>query len=243
MSCNVTEHYAKHLAPVYSWMIGDFEVACAANQEFFDRIGLRPRDSDVAVDLGCGHGIQAIPLARRGFNVVAIDSCGQLLAELLGHADTDRVKTVHTDLVNFTDHLPQPAAAIVCMGDTLTHLPTLAAVQSLVRDMSRSLCAGGTVCLSFRDYSSRELAGPDRFIPVRSDANRIHTCFLEYQSTVVVVYDIIHERVDQAWKPAISSYCKLRLSPDDVISFANSEGLTLVERSESKGMLYLTLTR
>jgi hypothetical protein len=65
--------------------------------------------------------------------------------------------------------------------------------------------------VAFRDYTSAA-CGDGRFIAVRSDANRIHTCFLEAQTTHMVVHDIVHERSGAAWRMKVSSYRKLRLS-------------------------------
>lgn len=67
-----------------------------------------------AVDLGAGFGLHAIPLARRGFSVVAIDSYQPLLQELDERAGTLPIRTVNTDLLGFRAHLNAPAALIVC---------------------------------------------------------------------------------------------------------------------------------
>ena len=53
----VTEHYANHLAPIYAWMVGDFDIACSKADAFYAEIGLPAGNGRVAVDLGCGHGV------------------------------------------------------------------------------------------------------------------------------------------------------------------------------------------
>ena len=68
---SVKDHYDKLLGPVYSWMIGDFDQAYAANVALFEKLAVTPSTNDVAVDLGCGPGCQAVPLAERGFAVTA----------------------------------------------------------------------------------------------------------------------------------------------------------------------------
>jgi hypothetical protein len=70
---SVEEHYSRLLADVYSWMYGGWDAALARYTAFFESRDIAPRGSRCAVDLGAGCGFQAIPLARLGFSVAAID--------------------------------------------------------------------------------------------------------------------------------------------------------------------------
>src|SRR5271168_602411 len=74
-------HYKTLLGPVYSWMLGDLDAAFARSAAEIEDLHL-PAARGVAVDLGAGLGLHASALARRGFDVVAIDSCQALLDEL-----------------------------------------------------------------------------------------------------------------------------------------------------------------
>ena len=74
-------HYETHLGPVYSWMLGDLDAAFARSAAEIEALPL-PAARGVAVDLGAGLGLHALPLAQRGFEVVAIDNCQVLLDEL-----------------------------------------------------------------------------------------------------------------------------------------------------------------
>ena len=78
----VKEHYDSHLGPVYSWMVGDIDTAFKHSDAELDIIKLSSMVTDKAVDLGAGFGLHALPLARRGFAVIAIDTCETLLNEL-----------------------------------------------------------------------------------------------------------------------------------------------------------------
>lgn len=220
-------------------MVGDFDHACSNADDFYSNIDLPQGDGAIAVDLGCGHGVHSIPIARRGYRLLAIDTSALLLAELNSRVGELPIKTVVADLTKFKDHVgPRSARLIACMGDTLTHLSSVEAVEELMRDAALSLSPDGWLALSFRDYS-RDLVGAERFIPVRSDGERIHTCFLEYLPKTVVVHDIIHTLVDSAWRTTVGAYHKIRLHPDVVFAFAESNGLSLVYRQSLRGMLYL----
>ena len=208
---SVEEHYDNLLASCYSWMCGGSDLKLTKNRAFFQEHSIRPAHSAAAVDLGAGSGFQAIPLAEAGFNVTAIDVSSDLLAELNDTAGKLPIRTIQDDLLNFTEHSPLKIEIIVCMGDTLTHLNTLAEVKDLIHDTYGALQKAGLLVLSFRDMTV-ELTQLDRFIPVRSDSNRILTCFLEYEKSHVKVYDILYEKTDDQWKMKKSFFRKLRIS-------------------------------
>jgi SAM-dependent methyltransferase len=239
----VTEHYDQHLGPVYSWMIGDMDAAIEANLEELRQLGLQPGDTGSALDLGAGPGLHAIPLARLGFSVVAWDTCAPLLDQLSQRAGGLPIRVIHDDLTLFRHHVNGSVDAILCMGDTLTHLPSLLAVERLLRDIAAAMAAGGVFVTTFRNYASRELQGRDRFIPVRSDAHRILTCFLEYEAETVIVYDLLHERVEAGWQLSVSSYPKLRLDPRWVVERLEAEGLAVRLETPPRSMVKVVARR
>lgn len=125
-----------------------------------------------------------------------------------------------------------------CMGDTLTHLPTLVSVGLLFAEVADVLDESGTFVLTFRDYTTA-LSAEQRFIPVRSDADRILTCFLEYDDTHVTVHDLLHEREASQWKLQVSSYRKLRLAPEWVSQALENCGFRVVREAGLSGMVRL----
>lgn len=126
-------HYERHLGPVYSWMLGDLDAAFARGAAEIDALPLPSLPGGMAVDLGAGLGLHALGLAKRGFNVIAIDSCRVLLDELRSRAGSRTGIAIHqADLLEFRRFVSGEAQVIVCMGDTLTHLPTLSAADSLL---------------------------------------------------------------------------------------------------------------
>jgi hypothetical protein len=232
----VKEHYDNLLAPYYAWICGGFELKLAQNRKFFRSHGIRPAQSGVAVDLGAGSGFQSIPLSQAGFKVIAIDVCRYLLMELKAHAAAPAIITVEDDLLNFTAHLAGKVELIVCMGDTLTHLQTLAEVQALVEKGCRALENNGRLILEFRDLTA-ELKNLDRFIPVRNDSKRIFTCFLEYEENHVKVHDIVHEKNEDQWVMKKSYYRKLRIPPQWIRECLRKSGLTIEDSETINGML------
>jgi len=233
---SVAEHYERVLSPVYAWMAGGAEAAINAGGVELEALNLELAPRARVVDLGCGFGMHAIPLARAGARVLAMDTSAHLLAELARLAGDLDIETVQDDLLSFRAHLKEKAAAVFCMGDTLTHLPEHTNLDFLVQEVAEALAPAGWFVLSFRDYS-QPLLDDQRFIPVRSDERRILTCFLEYEEDTVVVHDILHERGGDAWETSVSSYRKLRLSPDRVIGSLETSGFEARREAGVRGMV------
>lgn len=189
-----------------------------------------------AVDLGAGFGTHAIPLARRGYFVTAIDGSEILLSVLEGHATDLPIRTVNDDLLSFGQYVNSEVDLILCMGDTLTHLPDLESVNQLFASARQHMCSGASLVLTFRDYSS-PLRAEERFVLVKSDDARILTCCLEYSASHVTVHDILHERQNSSWALQVSAYRKLRLSPEWVSMKLKSHGFTVRVESRPAGMV------
>jgi SAM-dependent methyltransferase len=220
-------------------MYGGWDAALARYTEFFQSRGFAPRGSKRVVDLGCGCGFQAIPLARLGYSVTGVDLDRKLLEELEQHKGDAAVETVCADILGFRRYAPKPAELIVCMVDTLLHLGSQAAVTELAADVFAALEDGGAFVATFRDFTveTKEL---ERFIPVRSDENTIFTCFLEFEPDTVKVHDLVYRRVDGRWVFAKSFYRKLRLSTAWVVVALRAAGFRQVETGLDRGLVVLT---
>jgi 2-polyprenyl-3-methyl-5-hydroxy-6-metoxy-1,4-benzoquinol methylase len=236
----VDEHYAGLLGPVYTWMVGDLDAAFSRSDADLDGLPPPSQAGGTAVDLGAGFGLHAIPLARRGFSVVAIDSYDPLLKHLEARKGPLPIRTVNTNLLAFRAQLAAPVDVIACMGDTLTHLPNPSSVESLFADVAASLNPGGLFMATFRDYASAPLQDDARFILVRSDEERVLTCFLEYGESTVIVHDVLHQREGGSWRLRVSSYTKLRLSPQWVVERLRSVGLAVQRDTVPGGMTRVT---
>ncbi len=245
MPSSIAEHYDTHLAEHYSWLFGGLPERVEQNLRAFEALGLRPRASGRALDVGAGSGFQSIPLARLGYSVTAVDLSRKLLSELDAAKKDLPIVTVCDDILRFMASEPRPndLELAVCMGDTLTHLQSFGDVQRLLRELHRALAPGGRAIFAFRDFS-HELAGEARFIPVRSDERAVFTCFLEYEGDHVRVYDVIHVRgsgASEAWNMRVSSYKKLRVAPDWFQKRASEAGFAVDQRTDDHGMVTIVM--
>jgi 2-polyprenyl-3-methyl-5-hydroxy-6-metoxy-1,4-benzoquinol methylase len=135
----VTEHYEQLLSKHYTWMFGTSFNEKVKEQESLlsQTLGdlMKQSAGALAVDLGSGPGFQTIALAHLGFSpVIAIDASSELLDELRCHIGSLPVQIKKADLRDLLTVVPaERATVIVCMGDTLTHLPSKPDVIALFR--------------------------------------------------------------------------------------------------------------
>ena len=226
----VTDHYRQLLSEHYIWMFGiPFEDKVDEQRALLERVlgGLNPPvQRGPALDLGSGPGFQSIALAELGFSsVIAVDTSPELLAELQARSGSQFIETRVADIASLDAiDLPGPPTMTVCMGDTLTHLSSRHDVERLFAVVFNKLAPGGAFILTYRDLTS-ELTGTDRFLSVRSDDQKIMTCFLEYENEdSVLVRDLLHIRQANGWVLQKSSYRKLRLSSEWIAGALSDAG-------------------
>ncbi len=152
-------------------MAGGFNLAVERGDVEVDAVLRDFPNGGTAIDLGAGFGMHSIPLARRSYSVVAIDSSAILLDVLRANAESLPVGSIEGELLSFPGFVASPADLILCMGNTLTHLEDRQAVEQLFSLVADGLRPGCRFVISFRDYTTA-LTSAGRFIPVRSAGSR-----------------------------------------------------------------------
>lgn len=232
----IKSHYENHLADYYTWISGGFDNNIIKVSQFFARHKITPMESKVAIDLGAGSGFQSIPLSQIGFQVIAVDFSSKLLKDLYKNDKDKKIELLENDILNFKVYANRNPELFVCMGDTLTHLPDLNSVNRLIKNCYQELLPHGKVILTFRDFTF-ELKGKDRFIPVRSDDQRIFTCFLEYHPDYLDVYDIVSEKENNQWIQKISTYKKIKIAETEIKNILIENGFRLSFFNKEKGII------
>jgi len=209
----VKEHYEIILNDNYDWMFGGVDQNLEKNRKLFEELKIIPRMSKKAIDLGAGTGYQSIPLAKLGFNVLAIDSSEKLISNLNSNKGNLSIQAIIDDIKYVKSYALTKVELIVCMGDTLTHLQSLDEVRSLLDDCYYLMENGGNLILTFRDYCT-ELSELDRLIRVKTEKDKIFECFLTYENEKVTVMDVFHYLTEDGWQVKKSFYKKLKISSD-----------------------------
>lgn len=227
LKMTVKEHYDTHLARVYSWMTGDFQVKQNEFQALLKENDIISSNGKRAIDLGAGHGIQSIALAKLGFDVLAVDFSFQLLEELKSRDMGLAVEIRNDDIKRVKHFTNRKYDLVVCCGDTISHLDNKQEIEKFIADICSILNAGGKTILSFRDYSTA-LTGDSRFIHVKSDDATILTCILDYETERVRVTDLLNERTETSWSQKVSSYYKVRVLTKEIISTLEANGMSIL---------------
>lgn len=131
------------------WYDAIFPVAPAATARLRSLAGPAPA---VILDIACGTGGYAGVLAADGHRVTACD----LDPEMISHAEQrPGVRAVIADMTRLDSDLPQdtPLSDLVyCIGNSLVHLPSEAAVAAALRQMAKQLKPGGRCLLQVINY-------------------------------------------------------------------------------------------
>ena len=223
-------------------MMGGADRCLVSARELLDFAQV-PNGAGACLDLGCGAGFHARALAERRMQVVAVDSSAELLDELesvCAGLDVQAVSGDLTDLSRFASR--GPFAAILCVGDTLTHLGSHTAVDDLIRDSAKLLAPDGMLVLEYREQPAT-MSANDSVFTVRSERDRIMQCVLHFEPDRVWVTDVVHEWNGQAWQTLKSTYPKLRLATADLVARADDAGLRVRVNEVRAGRRVLTLSR
>jgi len=239
----VEEHYRSLLAVRYTWMVGGLESCLASARDLLESLGALTAGAGTVLDLGCGPGFHAKALAASGKRVIAVDNSEALLRELgevCAGLDVVPVRAELSEVERFASF--GPFSAVLCVGDTLTHLRSLYAVDELIDDLARLLAPAGLLILEFREQP-RELSGQDAVLTLRAERDRIMQCVLHFEPECVWVTDVVHEWADKKWRVIKSSYPKLRLSAARIVARAATAGLQVRSDALRAGRRVLVLTR
>jgi hypothetical protein len=75
-----------------------------------------------------------------------------------------------------------------------------------------------------------------RFIPVKSDENRILTCILDYETEKVKVTDLLLEKTKNGWNQKVSSYRKVRIKPKEILEMIENNRMKITFNESIHGM-------
>lgn len=164
---NNTADFYDAIAEYYPYFYRDWETQLER-----EGLGLRAifRNKGIqrVLDASCGAGTQSIPLARLGFEVIAVDpSPGMLhkaaeIAEQYGVAD--KINFIQGDFLSLPSLVQGPFDAIVTKGNALPHLLLDDEIELTIHIFHELLRPGGVLVIGMRDFAPFMEEKP-RFLP------------------------------------------------------------------------------
>jgi SAM-dependent methyltransferase len=128
------DRWARYYDLVYEqWM--DYDAQCAYLRSLFEEIGV-PEGGRI-LDLGCGTGGHAIPLARTGYQVTGIDNSKRMVEIAAQKAGGLPVEFLHQDMRDLD--LPGGFDVAICMFGGFGHITETADVRRALRGIHSQL--------------------------------------------------------------------------------------------------------
>jgi len=122
-------------------------------------------DGGRILDLGCGTGEHSRFLASKGFEVVGIDASPSMLEKATDAPLPANLRFVEGDIADVERLVGGTFDAALCLGNTLPHLETPAAVRRLATGLHARLRPGAPLVLQILNYE-RILGTGQRFLPL-----------------------------------------------------------------------------
>ncbi len=121
----------------------DYEQECNLVEQAFEHFAGGPVRS--VLDVGCGTGGHAIPLAQRGYEVVAVDRSSDMVARARHKAEELGAELTLAEGDALTLDLGRRFDAAIVMFAVVGYQLTNAAVRALLATVRRHLRAGGVL--------------------------------------------------------------------------------------------------
>ncbi|MEO1665278.1 MAG: class I SAM-dependent methyltransferase [Chloroflexota bacterium] len=164
---NNTDLFYDVIAEYYPYFYRDWETQLER-----EGLGLRAifRNQGVkrVLDASCGIGIQAVPLAQMGYDVVAADPSAGMLRKAHEIAEQynvqEKIRFERANFLTLPEYVDGQFDAVITKGTALPHLLYDDEIEQAIKVFWDFLRPGGTLVIGMRDFGPFMEARP-RFIP------------------------------------------------------------------------------
>jgi 2-polyprenyl-3-methyl-5-hydroxy-6-metoxy-1,4-benzoquinol methylase len=161
MSIDVdTRRFYDELSPFYDLIFENWEASMSrqgvALQALIESELGAPAPSTRVLDVACGIGTQALPLALRGFRVTARDLSPGAISRLRREADARHVaiNAAVADMRHVAASVSGPFDVVLAFDNSIPHLLTDSDIGAALAEFKAILRPGGLCVCSVRDYDT-----------------------------------------------------------------------------------------
>lgn len=150
-SANVA--YYDALADTYNLFFRDFDQSMEEEGHWLDAL-FRPRGVRRVLDASCGTGRQAIPLVKRGYEVIAADPSAAMLREAAANAKHHEVsfRALQLGFADLPLHFDEEFDAVIALGNGLCHLQEKVEILAALRAMYHCCTSPGVCVIGIKDF-------------------------------------------------------------------------------------------
>ncbi len=133
----------------------DWDARAAAEGDFFIDV-LRSRGKHKVLDVACGTGFHSVRLLQAGFDVTSVDGNAAMLNQAFENArDRDLIlKLTHADWRWLNKDIQGKYDAIICLGNSFTHLHDEADRRRALAEFYAALKHDGILIIDQRNYDT-----------------------------------------------------------------------------------------
>lgn len=163
------------------------------------------------LDAACGTGWHAIALAQRGFQAAGADLSAAMIARARLNAAQERA-AVRFEAVGFGGLAPTfgqaSCDALLCLGNSLPHLLSLAELSAALADFAACLTPGGRLILQNRNFDL-VLANRQRWMEPQShragEAEWLFLRFYDFDADGLITFNIValQRQGNAPWQPVV----------------------------------------
>ncbi len=178
-------------------------------------------DSGSVIDIACGSGHHAVALARRGYRVIGIDSSLAMIraAHVLAQSVVPTPQFILADMRDATLIAQGDIQMVLCIGNSLSLLPSLTDVEQLLYTLADMLSPHGRTVLQLLNFDVLR-ASPLSPLPMRVGAGRsgtpvVFARFFDHlpSEPVSTLVFLVAQRTGDHWQSSTVTQRVLNISP------------------------------
>lgn len=131
----------------------DWKARSKSEGHFFIDV-LRDRDAQKVLDVATGTGFHSVRLLQEDFDVTSVDGSPMMLAKAFNNAHRKNLilRTIHSDWRWLSRDVHEKFDAIICLGNSFTHLFSEKARRKTLAEFYAALRHDGVLILDQRNY-------------------------------------------------------------------------------------------